>query len=124
MTTRQSAVYMNRSFGLYCLSYEGSKSVFIMLIPKCCLIFISLGHEKKIPCFMGRRISWVGSVGQDIFFFFQYFFLSGGKNDSPKKTKISKKNLTCFFFFFLRKILETYSQLFSKVFSQIFFDSG
>ena len=47
-------------------------------------------------------------------------YLSGGKSDSPKnKKKISKKSDV-----FWKEILEKYSQLLSKIFSQIFLDFG
>ena len=76
-----------------------------------------IGHEKKKPCFTGRRTFQVGSVGRDIFFFFLiFFFLSGGKNDSPKNNKSSKKSDI-----FWRKILENNFQLFPKIFSHCFF---
>ena len=72
-------------------------------------------EEEKKPWFTGGWTFQVGSVGWDNFFI--YFFLFGGKNDSPKHQNLPK-------IWFYRKILEKYFQLFSKLFSQIFFAFG
>ena len=60
----------------------------------------------------------VGSVGRDICLKYFFFFLVAKM--APIKTQIIFKKSDVF----LKKILEKYSQLLSKNFSQIFFDFG
>ena len=80
-------------------------------------------EKKRETLFYGQTDlpSWVGRSG--LFFFFNIFVLVA--KTTPLKTQNFPKNsdvLFCLFVFF--EILKKYSQLFSKIFSQIFFNFG